>query len=56
MKVKVKMYTTISEVEFTQEKLNLTDEEMQNTEALKQYIQEYYVPTQFTVESIEIIK
>lgn len=40
----VKIKPVIDSITITQEKLNLSDEEMQNEAALKEYVQMYHVP------------
>jgi len=52
MQVTAKLVPIITEITLTQKKLDLTDEEMSDKEALKQYIQDYYTPIGFQVTDI----
>ncbi len=53
--VTIQVQPTISEITLLQEKLNLTDQEME-WNWLKQYIQDYFCPEWFEVTDVKLNK
>lgn len=52
MKIKVHLKPVIDSVILSQQELNLSDEEMQEKNALREYVQLYHVPSGFLVTDI----
>ena len=44
MQIIAKVVPTITEISIDQKRLDLTDEELRDTDSLKEYIQLYYTP------------
>ncbi len=52
MKIKVHLKPVIDSVILSQQELNLSDKEMQDRNALREYVQLYHVPPGFLVVGI----